>query len=302
MIRAAIVTAGELWRQGGLGERALYLSGAFMIVSGLLHVPVYLFDDLPWEGAVSWRKPILFGLSTGVTFLSLGWVLSCLLHRRRRWVAYAGVVVALAGLVEVGLITMQAWRGVPSHFNTETAFDTAVHIGIDVLIGVITLGIVALTIRSLMPIRAGASDTRFAIRAGMIWLLLSCLFGFWMLVYGTPRAMEGLDPGVYGEAGLIKFVHGMPIHALQFLPVSAWVMLRWGVPERSRLLSLHAMNVAILMLTVYASIQTFAGRDRFDVTMVSLGFLVVAGVCLLIVTVIAVVGRSATTPTSRASP
>jgi hypothetical protein len=30
----------------------------------------------PWQGPVSWRKPVVFGLSFGTTILTLGWLLT----------------------------------------------------------------------------------------------------------------------------------------------------------------------------------------------------------------------------------
>ena len=38
----------------------------------------------------------------------------------RRWTN------AVVGVVEAGLISLQAWRGTTSHFNVATPFDTAV--------------------------------------------------------------------------------------------------------------------------------------------------------------------------------
>jgi hypothetical protein len=64
----------------------LYGAGVLLLASGLVHTVVFLLDGGGWDGPLSWRKPILFGFSFGVTVLSLGWVLSFL--PRRRWLGW----------------------------------------------------------------------------------------------------------------------------------------------------------------------------------------------------------------------
>ena len=67
-------------------QRALYVMGALLVAAGLGHVVVWLVDGGAWAGPVSWRKPILFGLSLGMSALALGWVQGAM--RRRRFVGW----------------------------------------------------------------------------------------------------------------------------------------------------------------------------------------------------------------------
>jgi len=48
--------------------------GAGLIVGGLVHLAVFAFDTRPWAGPLSWRKPATFGLSFGLTTLTLAWI------------------------------------------------------------------------------------------------------------------------------------------------------------------------------------------------------------------------------------
>ena len=99
-------------------------SGILLIVSGLVHIPIWLADGSSWEGSVSWRKPILFGISTGMTLWSLSWLEKNL---NRRWLdSVVGWIVSVSLVVEVALITLQRWRGTASHFNHTTTFDEIV--------------------------------------------------------------------------------------------------------------------------------------------------------------------------------
>lgn len=51
--------------------------------------------------------------------------------RHRAGDAFVAWGLALAVLVEVGQITLQQWRGVPSHFNRATALDALIPNGIE---------------------------------------------------------------------------------------------------------------------------------------------------------------------------
>ena len=85
---------------------------------------------------MSLRKAATFGLSFGLTLPSVAWATSFLRLRARG--AGAGAFL-VACVVETVLITMQAWRGVPSHFNFATPFDTAVSMTLALGGGVIVL-------------------------------------------------------------------------------------------------------------------------------------------------------------------
>ena len=92
--------------------------------SGLLHALVWLVTGESWDGPLSIRKPILFGISTGMTLISLGWVQ----HRIRpaKYDAIINPLFAIAMLIEVGLISTLYWRGQASHFNHATPLDDTI--------------------------------------------------------------------------------------------------------------------------------------------------------------------------------
>jgi len=65
-------------QRSNVGSRVLIGAGILLVLLGMLHVPVWMMDGSDWEGRVSWRKPILFGVSTGMTLWSLGWIVGAL--------------------------------------------------------------------------------------------------------------------------------------------------------------------------------------------------------------------------------
>jgi hypothetical protein len=266
MLKTAWRDARHEWCAANTAQRILYVAGGLLMLSGLVHAGIGLAVEDSWEGPVSWRKPALFGLATGVTLLSLGWVLGLLDWKRTGRIL--ALVTAAAAIIEVALITLQTWRGVPSHFNVATPFDAFVNYAIDVLITVVTLAIATLTIGVFGRLRQGgrpaARDVALAARAGLVLLLLSCLFGYFMLVYGAQRVQSALPPEIFGSAGLLKFVHGIPMHAIQILPISCWILLRLGFGELHRTRLVQALTAGVAALSIFAAVQTFAGRSRFD--------------------------------------
>src|SRR3977135_1231803 len=145
-VRSMATSLRGFWTHGRTVERACYLIGAVLFLAGLFHLGVFAVDGGPWDGPVSWRKPATFGLSFGSTLITISWVASYLTlsSRARSWLL--GIFAADFGL-EVAGITIQAWRYVPSHFNTETPFNTLVAMSLAVggAVLLVVLGALAVT-------------------------------------------------------------------------------------------------------------------------------------------------------------
>ena len=196
-------------------QRILFGAAVVFLASGVVHAGVWLSAGMPsLDGPVSWRKPMTFGFSTGVLFLSLTWVLGLLPHNRRLvrqvWL-FTTLLVA-----EVALIDMQQWRGVPSHFNNATAFDAVVFQMMGLLIISASI-LIALWTRSLFVHQLPTTPAfAFAARAGMLLLNFGNLVGLAIAVT---------------EATALKPLHGAALHAIQALPVAVWVLTRVGYPR-----------------------------------------------------------------------
>lgn len=83
-------------RRTAWGARGCDIGGGLLVLSGLVYAAAWLARGAPdLAGPVSLRKPILFGVSAGVTLLSLGWVLRHLRPRRGDALLYGSVALAL---------------------------------------------------------------------------------------------------------------------------------------------------------------------------------------------------------------
>ncbi len=258
--------------------RSLAVVGVALIASGAAHLVVWVILGGPWEGPVTWRKPILFGLSGGLTSLSLGWAFSKL---PRRWGdSRLAAATAWALLVEIALIDLQRWRGVASHFNRQTRFDSLVYDAIGAIILFVTAVIIDLTVRFLRQRTDLASDMLLAARAGLVLLAVSCGLGIWAGMHGDIRAAAGLPPETFGAAGITKFPHGIAIHAIQWLPLLAWAVRRAGLDEKRRWRLVAASAVGTSLALAYALVQTLSGRSRFDALPAMTAILVLGVGCL----------------------
>jgi hypothetical protein len=247
--------------------------GWVLMVIGVGHLAILPLTGAEWEGALSARKPGLFGVSLGVTCWSLVWLAGKLgLAGWERWVV-RGMVWSL--VLEMGLISMQYWRGRPSHFNSGAPFDRLVEGSMLVLILGFMVGLAWMCLR-VRRVEGGRPEMRLAMRWGVWLLMVSCLLGGATTFVGKANVAAGRAPEIYGQAGVLKYPHGVVLHALQVLPVLGWVM--WRAGARRRELLMWAAVGAHLLLLVYAVRQTFTGRGRFDVDGVGVMLLGAAGV------------------------
>lgn len=244
-----------------IGLNALFWGGALLVASGLLYTLVWIASGCPsLVGSTSLRKPILFGLSTGVTLLSVRWVVPHL--RARPGDLFFNVSLTLALVVEVVLIDLQQARGVPSHFNHSTPLDSLMNQAMLGLILWATAVLLYLSARTFTDLSM-ASDLALAVRWGMVLLVLGCGLGLLATLVGEQRLEGGLAPEIYGQAGQLKFPHGLPLHAIQLLPALAWCLRRLGVSLEGRLQAVAASAVAVAAATGYGLIQTFSGAARY---------------------------------------
>lgn len=259
--------------------------GTALVLSGIFHLTWLWVTGAAWEGALSPRKPGLFGVSAGVTVWSIAWVLT----KMKAWRHDRGLASLFAAslFVEVALITLQYWRGVASHFNHSTPLDAMIESVMFVLIIFATLCIASLCWRSnCLP--STDPSLKLAIRAGLWLLLISCGLGFMATVAGEMNVARGAPPEVWGHAGILKYPHGAALHAIQVLPLLAWFLQQLR-SRRAVWLLWVAVGSQVLFL-VHALWQTASGRSRFDLD--ATGQLTLAASGGLMVLLIAGISRS----------
>ena len=257
-IRGILSLVRQYWNRAERYQKLLYIFGLALIASGIFHTGVLLVTGGTLAGDVSWRKPILFGYSFGITVIALAWVMTFLLKKTLfGWLIT--VVLGITVFGEVGLITMQQWRGVPSHFNLSTPFDAAVFNAMGFFIIFISLTIALITIWSFFVLYA-PNSLKWAIRIGMLILFISQVFGQLIIFNGS---------NTFGAAGAMKLPHFLSLHGIEILPAIALLLFfsNWNERRRTHIVLLAAAGYAgLLAVSAY---QTFSGLPPFQMSLLS---------------------------------
>ncbi len=250
--------------------RALWVTGAFLLVIMVMHIAALVIIGGPVSGPVSLRKPAAFAETGWLIAWSVALIMP--LVRTRAWQRnIIGISVILFAVGETAIIGFQAWRGVPSHYNFSTPLDAALmRGGAGGTAGVFLIGVIVLLIAALRT-RDITASVRLGVIAGLIVLLVACVIGFVMIsnnsgVYqgsvgagfarrtaaylGPDTATVGpeyglLRPGTHG--GDLVAPHVIGIHGLILLAVPA-VLLARSAMSRVRQLQVVALAVASVTL------------------------------------------------------
>jgi hypothetical protein len=269
------------WRQARPWQRLGYLVGGALILVGLAHLLAWLFVGGAWAGPVSFRKPTTFGISFGLTTVTMAWVAGQLrISDRTGWLLMVPLV--LADTSEVVWVSVQRWRGVAAHFNDDTALDNLLFVVMGgVAVGVAATVILVVTVLSFTHMRA-APSMALAIRAGLLILLVAQVVGGWMIQHGLGLADQGATDGLttFGAAGVMKVPHAVAIHGIQVLPALAWLLSFAALPEQRRVGLVRVAVGGYVALVVVSVLQTASGVAPFDVGVVA-ALLYLLGVTLL---------------------
>lgn len=240
-------------------ERVAYLVGAVLVLAGLAHLLVALRYPRPWAGPLSWRKPVTFGISFGTVLISVAWV-SRYLRLPRRQLDIVLAVFTADCVLEVTGITVQAWRHVPSHFNTGSGFDSVVAYSLAFGGAVLVVTLTALAgCVALGRVSADPAMT-LALRAGFGLLLAGLAAGVAMIVRGARLIREHHDLAAYDTAGYLKWFHAITLHAVLVLPALAWLLDRTHrpLPTQRRVVAM-AVGVYVVAAAVVLAICIVRG-------------------------------------------
>ncbi|GIG18079.1 hypothetical protein Cme02nite_64110 [Catellatospora methionotrophica] len=254
------------------GSRALTWLSAVMGVLLLVAVVGLVADGRTVGGQPTWLKPAKFASSFIAYGLSLAWMIGHLRRGRRtaRWAAY---VIVVMSVLEVGIIVFQAARGRASHYNEATPLDEALWNAMGATIAVLW---VATAVLAVLLWRGGMPDrtSTWAVRLGMVLLLLGLLQGFTMVVptaeqlaldeQGVETLMGahavGVSDGGPGmpltgwstTGGDLRIGHFVGMHGLQAVLLFAMLVpaLVGDVVRRTRLVVVFSFAYAGLLVLV----------------------------------------------------
>jgi hypothetical protein len=243
----------RLWQ----GDAPLTATGLLMLAALAGALAGLAVDPRVITGAPAWLKPAKFAVSIAIYTFTLAWIFTLIPAwvRTRRIV---GWTTAIALVLELAVIDLQAWRGTTSHFNVGTVFD-------GVLWSVMGLAILVQTLASVAVAAAlwrepfADRALGWALRLGMTITIVGALSGGLMTrptsaqlaearagrrmpvvgahTVGAPDGDSG--PGFPGtgwsaEHGDLRVPHFLGLHGLQALLFLTLVLARRNVSEVTR--------------------------------------------------------------------
>lgn len=253
------------WR----GSAPLTATGLLMILALAAALIGLAIDPRTIAGAPAWLKPAKFAASITIYTLTLAWIFALIpeWRRTRRIIEWTTTVTMM---LEMALISLQAFRGTTSHFNVATVFDGVIFTVMGAAILVQTLSTVAVAAalwRQQLPDRA----LLWALRLGMTITIIGALTGGLMTrptaqqleaaragkrmtvagahTVGAPDGRAGLPgTGWSTEHGDLRVPHFIGLHALQVIPIVALLLARRRVSNvvRVRLTLTAAASYAAL--------------------------------------------------------
>jgi hypothetical protein len=293
-LRSMTTALVSYWSRGQRTERAAYVVGVLLMVSGLIHLAILVISGASWVGPLSLRKPTTFGLSFGLTLVTVTWVASFLPLSTRARSRLLGMFTA-ACVFETALVSLQAWRGVPSHFNVETAFDAMVARmlaggGIVLVAIIVVLTFAAFRTNPRVPI-----SLRVAIRIGFVALVCAVVVGMLMIANGMMLVFAGDPQAAYATGGALKPTHAVTMHAILLLPALAWLLSFANWTEQRRLGVVLMAGAGYVVLGGVVAAGNFVGLDLRQMSAPTV-CLFALGALLLLATVLLALSAAARAP------
>ncbi|CAI6066964.1 hypothetical protein [Cohnella sp. JJ-181] len=265
-------TDQETKRSGRLfeGEKALVLTGilGFILAAACGIWTLINGGEVAPGGDVS--KAFSFDAALGIFLLSTAAILPLAAVGRRSRVWFRRFYIGLA-LYSYCAETVQNFRGVnPRFVESDSVFDQTVgniftFVALFLVLFYVYLGAQFFRARAywLRP------EMALSIRYAMIAVTVSFAAGIWI------SANQGRFIGAEGN---IIWLHGLGFHALQAVPLVAWLAERTGANARARRALIHTTGIAYLLGLAATGWQTMNGHALMEWSPLPIA----ASVCFLV--------------------
>jgi len=250
-------------------ERRLALGG--FVILGLMAptLVALMIDGRTLNGIPVWVKPLKFQASVGLYLLTVAWFFGALPEqvRRGRAVRVLVAVALAASAFEIAYITLQAGRGLASHYNVGDPFHSTMYTLMG--IGAVTLTAVSpalafLLLRHRPPTWSTAFWLSVVLGLALTFVLgagaggvLSSGDGHWI---GGARTDAGGVP-VFGwsrTGGDLRIAHFIGMHAMQVLPLIGFAAGRL-MRDHQASITVWGATAAYCTVTVLVFVQALRG-------------------------------------------
>lgn len=231
-----------------------------------------LIDTRLVLGVNPWLKPLRFCVSLIIYLVTMHAVFRLV---PVRGASFYAAIFSAAALIEVLLISMQSLRGVASHHNVSTPFDSAVYSTMGVVIAINTLAVAALLVQTALENFSVPPLLLRAIQFGLVFFLVGSAIGIVMSfrgahAVGAPDAGPGLPvAGWSTQGGDLRAAHFLGLHGLQLMLLAGILLAAWVKEprrENAAFITLYALLCLWATLTAAAYFHAMSGRPIIDLS------------------------------------
>lgn len=257
----------------------LYQRSSHLTFLGFIHLAAFFLfavlsfiDQRTLLGVNVWLKPMKFAISIGIYALTMAWFMGYLPNGTGKSIIIWTIVVTM--VIETACITLQAARGIQSHFNNSTPFNSSVFVLMGISIAINTFAVGAVLILSFQETTPSlAASYLWALRFGMAIFILASLEGFLMgakLTHsvGAPDGTAGLPFLNWSRSvGDLRVMHFIGLHAIQVLPLIAYTLAKF-LPEQATTVVVIFFSLFYGTCCILALVQALAGLpfESFTIT------------------------------------
>ena len=186
-----------------------------------LFVILAMIDGTQITGINRWIKPMKFAVSIAIYLASMAWYWPVAIASAQAK-QYAALVLAGTMIFETAIISIQAARGLRSHFNVDTPMDATLFytMGVAIIVNIIAAAFVCR-----WTFRAEPTPYVWGVRLGLMSFIVFALQGILMVrrlahSVGVPDGGPGLPVVNWSTTGGdLRIAHFLGMHALQLLPI-----------------------------------------------------------------------------------
>jgi uncharacterized membrane protein (DUF485 family) len=283
IVRAIAGHVKRGWRLSLESSRQLSVLGLLSLLTAAACLVLMQLDPRQLMGAPLWLKPLKFGVSIAIAAFTVAFLLPAISVPERARKRLETAIAWLTGL-ELAIITGQAARGVPSHFNAATLLDSALFFVMGVAIAIVTLAFARLAVYAW---RTQFSDAALGsgVRAGLLLVVFGSSIAFLMprptpdqlasMRDGAPVTMIGSHTvGAADDSGRgmpltrwssaggdLRVPHFIGLHALQLLPLAGLALSRRFRQRPALAVNLtRHLGFAYFGLTLTSLVQALRGQ------------------------------------------
>lgn len=236
-----------------------------LIFLSLLSLLGIVLDDRLVGGINLWIKPLKFDISIAIFLVTMAWILQ---YTNAIFAREISLKISICMFVEITLITLQAARGVASHFNNSHSIDSLIFGTMGIFISYNTYLILKTFIELLKrPPNIPLVYLR-SIQYGLISLISGSLIGGYMSSQkghnvGAPDGGPGLSVLNWSTiVGDIRVAHFLGLHNIQILILAGAVLSfsKFRSTEKKGLFIITCIFVFLTSMNLGILIQALMGQ------------------------------------------